>query len=586
MSHPFFDRLKRYDPEAIARHYRRRPWQALWRSITIAWGFLWFVLGFKLDDWFGRAEANRTRQAIQLRELLTKLGPTFIKIGQALSTRPDLVRRDFLAELVKLQDQLPPFPNAIAHRIIHEELGRPIDELCREVSPFPVAAASLGQVYRARLYSGEEVAVKVQRPNLLPTLTLDLYIIRWAAGWLAPWLPLNLGHDLTLIVDEFGVKLFEEIDYINEGRNAERFAENFADDPSVKVPAIYWKYSSAHVLTLEWIDGFKLNDTDKIRGLNLDSDKLIEIGVTSGLRQLLEFGFFHADPHPGNLFAMPDGRMAYIDFGMMDQLAQETKETLVDALVHLINKDYSDLAADFVKLGFLAPETDIRPIIPALERVLGDAVGKNVGSFNFKTITDEFSELMYEYPFRVPAKFALIIRSLVTQEGLALSLNPSFKIVEVAYPYVARRLLTGETPELRRRLFELLFKHERFQWHRLENLIAIARSDNNFDLVPTARLGLQYLLSDEGMYLRRQLLLALIEDDRLHTNEVQRLWNLVKDDLQPSQLVGAALGALTGLSGDRVATLLNQPANGLFPTVASFMNLMEDSSVKVASGQR
>ncbi|MEO1210537.1 MAG: AarF/ABC1/UbiB kinase family protein [Cyanobacteria bacterium J06638_20] len=586
MSHPFFDRLKRYDPEAIARHYRRRPWQALWRSMTIAWGFLWFVLGLKLDDWFGRTEANQTRQAIQLRELLTKLGPTFIKIGQALSTRPDLVRRDFLAELVKLQDQLPPFPNAIAHHIIYEELGRPIDEVYREVSPFPVAAASLGQVYRARLYSGEEVAVKVQRPNLLPTLTLDLYIIRWAAGWLAPWLPLNLGHDLTLIVDEFGVKLFEEIDYINEGRNAERFAENFADDPSVKVPAIYWKYSSAHVLTLEWIDGFKLNDTDKIRGLNLDQDKLIEIGVTSGLRQLLEFGFFHADPHPGNLFAMPDGRMAYIDFGMMDQLAQETKETLVDALVHLINKDYSDLAVDFVKLGFLAPETDIRPIIPALERVLGDAVGKNVGSFNFKTITDEFSELMYEYPFRVPAKFALIIRSLVTQEGLALSLNPSFKIVEVAYPYVARRLLTGETPELRRRLFELLFKHERFQWHRLENLIAIARSDNNFDLVPTARLGLQYLLSDEGMYLRRQLLLALIEDDRLHTDEVQRLWDLVKDDLQPSQLVGAALGALTGLSGDRVATLLNQPANGLFPAVASFMNLMDDSSVNVASGQR
>ncbi|WP_439342018.1 ABC1 kinase family protein [Vacuolonema iberomarrocanum] len=586
MSHPFFARLKRYDPEAIARHYRRRPWQALWRSMTIAFGFLWFALGLKLDDWFGRAEANRTKQATQLRELLTKLGPTFIKIGQALSTRPDLIRRDFLDELVKLQDQLPPFPNAIAHHIVHEELGRPIDEVYREVSPFPVAAASLGQVYRARLYSGEEVAVKVQRPNLLPTLTLDLYIIRWAAGWLAPWLPLNLGHDLTLIVDEFGIKLFEEIDYINEGRNAERFAKNFADDPSVKVPSIYWQYSSTHVLTLEWIDGCKLNDTDKIRGANLDPDKLIEIGVTSGLRQLLEFGFFHADPHPGNLFAVPDGRMAYIDFGMMDQLDQGTKETLVDALVHLINKDYSDLAVDFVRLGFLSPNTDIVPIIPALERVLGNAVGQNVGSFNFKTITDQFSELMYDYPFRVPAKFALIIRSLVTQEGLALSLNPSFKIVEVAYPYIARRLLTGETPELRQRLFELLFKNGRFQWHRLENLIAIARSDNNFDLVPTARLGLQFLLSDEGMYLRRQLLLALIEDDRLHTDEVQRLWNLVKDDLQPSHLVGAALGALTGLSGDRVATLLNQPANGLFPAVASFMNLMDDSSMNVASGQR
>lgn len=560
-------RLKRYDPEAIARYYSRRPWLSLWRMFLILWYLGSFVVALKLDDWFGQTEANRLRRTAQLRQSITRLGPTFIKVGQALSTRPDLIRKDYLEELVKLQDQLPPFPNAIAFNIIETELERPIDEMYREISPHPVAAASLGQVYRAKLYSGEEVAVKVQRPNLLPTLTLDLFLIRWMAGWLSPWLPLNLGHDLTLIVDEFGTKLFEEIDYCNEGRNAELFARNFADDPQVKVPCIYWDYSATHVLTLEWIDGFKLNDFEKIRAAGLDPDRLIEIGVTSGLRQLLEFGFFHADPHPGNLFAMPDGRMAYIDFGMMDQLGQDAKETLVDAVVHLINKDYSDLAADFVKLGFLTPDIDITPIIPALERVLGDAIGRNVGAFNFKTITDQFSELMYEYPFRVPAKFALIIRSLVTQEGLALSLNPSFKILEVAYPYVARRLLTGETPELRRRLFELLFKDGRFQWHRLENLISIARSDSSFDLIPTAQLGLQYLLSEEGMYLRRQLLLALIEDDRLHTDEVQRLWELVKDDLQPSRLVSAALGALTGFSSDR--------PSGLFPAMASFLSLQK-----------
>jgi len=558
-------RLKRYDPEAIARYYRRRPWLSLWRMFMIVWYFIGFILGLKLDDWFGRTYDNRLYRAAQLRTILTRLGPTFIKIGQALSTRPDLIRKDYLEELVKLQDQLPPFANAIAFNIITTELERSVQDIYAEISPNPVAAASLGQVYKAKLKTGEEVAVKVQRPNLLPTLTLDLFLIRWLASWIAPWLPLNLGHDLTLIVDEFGIKLFEEIDYGNEGRNAELFARNFADDLDVKVPVIYWDYSSTHVLTLEWIDGFKLNDFEKIRAAGLNPDRLIEIGVTSGLRQLLEFGFFHADPHPGNLFAMPDGRMAYIDFGMMDQLNQGTKETLVDAVVHLINKDYSDLARDFVKLGFLTPDIDIIPIIPALERVLGDAIGKNVATFNFKTITDQFSELMYEYPFRVPAKFALIIRSLVTQEGLALSLNPSFKIVDVAYPYVARRLLTGETPELRRRLFELLFKNGRFQWHRLENLISMARSDSNFDLVPTAQLGLQYLLSDEGLYLRRQLLLALIEDDRLHTDEVQRLWALVKDDLQPSRLVQAALGALTGMGGDR--------APGLIPAFASFLSL-------------
>ncbi len=547
---------RRYDPKAIAQYYRFRPWAAIWRAFTIIWFFSSFILSLKWDEWRGRSEENKFKRASQLREILTHLGPTFIKVGQALSTRPDLIRKDFLDELIKLQDQLPPFDNALAISIIETELGRPLKEIYREISPKPVAAASLGQVYRAFLHTGEEVAVKVQRPNLLPVITLDLYLMRWAAGWLSPWLPLNLGHDLTLIVDEFGTKLFEEIDYCNEGRNAEKFASNFQDDPTVKVPVIYWRYSSLHVLTLEWIHGFKLTDTASIRAAGLDTDKLIEIGVVSGLRQLLEHGFFHADPHPGNLFALPDGRMAYIDFGMMDQLEQYTKETIASAVVDLINKDYIELATKFVKLGFLTADTDIRPIIPALETVLGEAMGESVGSFNFKTITDKFSELMYDYPFRVPAKFALIIRSLVTQEGLALSLNPNFKIIQVSYPFVARRLLKGESPEMRRHLIDVLFKDGKFQWQRLENMIAIARSDQNFDLLPTAQLGLQYLLSDEGKFLRRQIILALTEDDRLHTQEVQRLWNLVKDDLKPGRLFNVALSALSEISSESVAAIL------------------------------
>ncbi|PSB58299.1 hypothetical protein C7B61_19390, partial [filamentous cyanobacterium CCP1] len=413
--------MRRYDPEGIARYYRYRPWRAAWRTLVIVWQFAGLFLGLKWDEWFGQVERTKGKRAIQLRTILTQLGPTYIKVGQALSTRPDLVRKDFLEELTKLQDQLPPFPTSIAFNIIERELDRSVSEVYREISPQPVAAASLGQVYQARLHTGEEVAVKVQRPNLMPTLTLDLYLLRWAAGWMAPWLPLNLGHDLRMVVDEFGTKLFEEVDYVNEGRNAEKFAANFQDDPTIKVPSIYWRYSSHKVLTLEWIHGFKLTDTEKVRQSNLDTDTLIEIGVTSGLRQLLEFGFFHADPHPGNLFATPDGRMAFIDFGMMDQLSQDMKETLVDSVVHLINKEYEALAHDFVKLGFLTPDTEIEPIIPALEAVFSDAMGESVREFNFKTITDQFAGLMYEYPFRLPAKFALIIRSLITQEGLALS---------------------------------------------------------------------------------------------------------------------------------------------------------------------
>ena len=546
----------RYDAEEIASHYRFRPWQVIWRAIAVIWLFGNFVLRLYLDKLTNREAINRAKRASELRKIITTLGPTYIKVGQALSTRPDLIRKDFLDELTKLQDQLPPFDNRIAFRIIESGLGRSITEIYREFSPNPVAAASLGQVYKAVLHTGETVAVKVQRPNLRPKLSLDLYLMRLLAGWVEPWLPLNLGHDLTLIVDEFGSKLFEEIDYLNEAKNAEQFAQNFAGDPEVKVPAIYNQYSNNFVLSLEWIDGIKLTDLAKLEAAGLDADNLIKIGVTSGLRQLLEYGFFHADPHPGNLFATLDGRMAYIDFGMMDQLNESMKETIASAVVQLINRDYEALAVDFVNLGFLTPDTDIRPIIPALETVLGNAVGESVGSFNFKTITDEFSELMYEYPFRLPAKFALIIRSLITQEGLALSLNPDFKIVEVSYPYVSQRLLTGESPQLRRRLLDVLIKDGKFQWERLENMIEIASSDDNFDILPTARLSLQYLLSEEGKYLRQQLLIALTEGDRLHTDEVKRLWSLIQDDIKPQKIIDLAFSTFRQISADSVAAIL------------------------------
>lgn len=532
--------LERYDAKAIAAHYSRRPWQVIARALLIIGNFLRFWLHLQWDRWTNQEEINRPKRANELRCTLTRLGPTFIKVGQALSTRPDLIRPDFLEELIKLQDQLPPFDNDLAFSIIERELDREVASIYREISSTPVAAASLGQVYRAVLYSGEEVAVKVQRPNLRPVLGLDLYLMRWGAVYFGKLLPLNLGHDLTLIIDEFGCKLFEEIDYLNEGRNAEKFAINFRNNPEVKVPKIYWRYSSRRVLTLEWIHGFKLTDVDNIRASGLDPNEIVKIGVTSGLQQLLEHGFFHADPHPGNLFATLDGRMAYIDFGMMDQLEEVTKETIASSVVQLINKDYQALADDFVRLGFLTKDTNITPIIPALERVLGNAMGQSVGEFNFKTITDDFSELMYEYPFRVPAKFALIIRSLITQEGLALSLDPNFKIVEVAYPYIARRLLTGESPQLRKRLIDVLFKDGKFQWQRLENMISIARSDKPFDIIPTASLGLQFLMSDEGRYLRHQIVNALTEDDRLHTEEVKRLWQLVRQDFQPQQLLTVA----------------------------------------------
>ncbi|MDX2257168.1 MAG: AarF/ABC1/UbiB kinase family protein [Pseudanabaenaceae cyanobacterium bins.39] len=552
--HPL-EQLNHYDVSANAAYYGRRPWLAIGRIFKIIYFAISFALAFGLDMIMG-STTNQPRLAEKLRRIITNLGPTYIKVGQALSTRPDLVRVDFLEELTKLQDQLPPFSNEEAFAIIEAELGKSVDSIYREISIDPVAAASLGQVYRATLFSGEEVAVKVQRPRLIPTLTLDLYILRGIAGWLEPFLPLNLGNSLQAIVDEFGMKLFEEIDYENEATNAERFAGYFQNDPYVKVPVIYRQFSTHRVLTLEWINGIKLNEIDRIKSAGLNTDSLVRIGVMSGLRQLLEFGFFHADPHPGNLFATFDGKMAYIDFGMMDQLDLSTKEQLVDSVVHLLNKDYDELGQDYVRLGFLQPDVEMKPIVNALEAVLGDIMSEKVKDFNFKVVTDRFSKVMYDYPFCLPAKFALIIRSVITQEGVALSLNPEFRIVQVAYPYVARRLLTDESSSLRQRLLEVLFKDDKFQWSRLENLLAIAKSDGDFDIIPTASMGLRFLASKDGEYIRRRILLALTEDNRLHTDEVMRIWRMLSDDLEPAKLWSAAVNTLTGALPKAIAAAL------------------------------
>jgi predicted unusual protein kinase regulating ubiquinone biosynthesis (AarF/ABC1/UbiB family) len=244
------------------------------------------------------------------------------------------------------------------------------------------------------------------------------------------------------------------------------------------------------------------------------------------------------------LFALTDGRMAYIDFGMMDQLTEEMKEYLVDALVHLVDRDYNALIDDFVHLGFLQPDVSRQELIRALEKVLADVLTQEVGNFNFKTATDQFSDLMYRYPFRVPSHFALVIRSLVTQEGVALSLYPQFRIVGVAYPYVAKRLLTDESPRIRQRLLQVLIKDGKFRWNRLENLIQIARSDGELDWLPTAQMGLRYLMSEEARDLRRQLVLSLTEDDRLHFEELQRLWRLISPELSPAYLWQATLRSL------------------------------------------
>ena len=543
----------RYDPAADLRWLLLRPWLLISRLVVVLSQLVSLAVVLLL-------QANSPDPKVQQRlgqrifTTLTNLGPCFIKVGQALSTRPDLVRRDWLDQLTQLQDNLPPFPHAIALQTIEAELGAPVGQLFEEFPDYPVAAASLGQVYKARPVGGGWVAVKVQRPNLERQLRRDLVLIRLLGVTAAPLLPLNLGFGLGTIIDEFGRSLFEEIDYRQEAANAERFARLFASNPAVIVPRVDRSLSARRVLTTTWINGTKLQQRQELEAQRLDPAALIRTGVIAGLQQLLEFGYFHADPHPGNLFALPGrsgslGHVAYVDFGMMDSISDADRLTLTGAVVHLINRDFTGLAHDFVDLGFLNPNTDLAPIIPALEHVLGGALGDNVGSFNFKAITDRFSELMYAYPFRVPARFALIIRAVVSQEGLAMRLDPSFRIIRVAYPYVARRLLAGDTAEMREKLLEVLFDREgRLQLQRLESLLTVVQADEGAgaDLVPVAGAGLKLLLGEEGRSLRQRLLLTLVRDDRLNTEDLRGLMALLGRTFGPRQLAERMRERLAG----------------------------------------
>ena len=546
----------RYDPGRDLRWLLLRPWIAIPRLIQVLWSLGGLVLVLLLQG--GSSDsAVQQRLARRILNTLTGLGPCFIKVGQALSTRPDLVRRDWLEELTRLQDDLPAFPHALALERIEQELGAPAHELFEEFPDAPIAAASLGQVYKARLEGNAWVAVKVQRPNLTFILRRDLVLIRLLGVITAPLLPLNLGFGLGDIIDEFGRSLFEEIDYVQEADNAERFASLFADNDAVYVPRVERMLSSTRVLTTTWIDGAKMRDSDELQALQLDPAALIRTGVICGLQQLLEFGYFHADPHPGNLFAMQGrsgdlGHVGYVDFGMMDSISDSDRLTLTGAVVHLINRDFAGLAVDFQSLGFLSPSADLTPIVPALEEVLGGSLGDSVGSFNFKAITDRFSELMFDYPFRVPARFALIIRAVVSQEGLALRLDPTFRIIAVAYPYVARRLLAGDTREMRDKLLEVIFDADgRLSLDRLENLLAVVGQDApapGKELLPVAGAGLRLLLSRDGADLRKRLLLTLIRDNRLHTDDVRALMGLMARTFGPARIAGGLLQRLNPLA--------------------------------------
>jgi len=354
-----------YDPIRTSQKYKKSPVKVAFRAVEIATSIGSWLTLVAADAASDSVEKNAGVRAAQLREKLTKLGPAFVKVGQALSTRPDLLPGRYLEELSSLQDALPTFSDKEAFALVEKELGRKMKDTFKTITPQPIAAASLGQVYKATtLDTNKTVALKVQRPSIYEGLELDFHLIRMFGAVVDANVE-SLNTSIVSLVDEFAERVFLELNYVQEGINAERFARLYGDHPDVVVPTIDWERTSARVLTMEFIEGTKLSEREKLKEKGLDVLSLVDIGIQCSLRQLLEFGYFHADPHPGNLLATKEGKLAFLDFGMMSETPETARYAIIDHVVHLVNRDYEAMAKDYYKLEFLDESVDVKPIVPA-----------------------------------------------------------------------------------------------------------------------------------------------------------------------------------------------------------------------------
>jgi len=453
-----------YNVTAIEGYFKQRRGEVVGRTGEIICLVVPYALRLLVWEYLIRRkirdhEGLQKKYAVELREMLTKLGPCFIKLGQAMSIRPDLLPSSFLFELQKLCDAVPSFPTEQALEVIESELGKSVEEVFMDLNSTvsPIAAASLGQVYRVKLKEeGEEVAVKVQRPDMLQAVLRDIYIIRqWAK--FVDFVKSKITHqrpfDVALI-DKFASANLKELDYINEASNQERFKEELEPrmNNQIYVPKVYHKYTTRKVLVTEWIEGEQLAKSSK-EVIN----RLTPVGVECFLIQLLETAFFHSDPHPGNLLVTKDGKLALIDFGLCAEVPVQDTTTMTLTIVHLMQGDVEGLVEDAVKLNFLPPDVDRESLIPVLQKVYDsaqlavkqtvDEEKKQRKSFKaverrrkyFTDVSSDLNKIFFNYPFLVPDYFALITRAMIVLEGIALTGDPSFDLFQSAYPFSLKR---------------------------------------------------------------------------------------------------------------------------------------------------
>ena len=442
---------------------------------------------------------------IRVHLTLEELGPTFVKLGQILSTRPDLIPPDYIKELQKLQDEVPPFAYDQVEQIIKRELGADIPKIFKSFDQKPFAAASLGQVHQAILEDGDKAVVKVQRPDIEKVIETDLGILFDLARLTEKHIPASRLYDPVGIVEEFTKAIRAELDYGTEGRNAERFRKNFEDDETIYTPKIYWEFSSKRILTMELIEGIKINAIEELDKAGYDRKKIAENGANAFMKQILIDGFFHADPHPGNMLVMKDGIIGFMDFGMMGRLDEEIREKMIDLFIAVLERNPNNIINEMLNLGITSQEEiDTRSLKIDIKEMLEQYFDKPLKEIKLGELISQLVEISIKYHIKMPAEFALLGKSLITVEGIGSELDPDFNLAEIAKPYAKDIILERKSPQrlilklsndlaelynlmilIPRQLSKTLKKMEKgifkleFQHRGLENLInALDKSTN------------------------------------------------------------------------------------------------------------
>ena len=470
--------------------------------------FLTFLLWDRLTG--ANRGKKRQRRAKWLVDRLMNLGPTFIKIGQSLSTRADLIPLEYIEQLTQLQDRVPEFNSQEAIRVIETELGQPLDNLFASFSVSPLACASLGQVHRAQLLSGEEVVIKVQRPNLEGLFNLDFELLHRLTRWLNI-LPVVKKYNLEAIYQEFFELLFQEIDYIHEGKNADRFRENFKNYPQVKVPLVYWQYTTRKVLTLEYVPGIKVDDRETLLANGISVDGIIQLGICSYLKQLLQDGFFQSDPHPGNMAVSQEGELIFYDFGTMFELKSVAKDQMIETFFAVLRKDTETVLKTLIYMGLIEPVRELQPVRNILQFLLDEFRNKPVDVRAFEQISDQVYLMFKQQPFRLPPQMTFIIKSVTTLDGIARSLDPQYNLLAASQPFVKSLAVSGGTTKTMLTLANQARTFLKQQWQKgnknermirqLEekiergNLVFQVKSRENERLLKKIYLGIKVLIN-------------------------------------------------------------------------------------------